>query len=766
MLHSIIRRGLMTMLMGLALCSLQSYAASRILFTTSLPVGSTITLSISADGAVTVQGLAGAILADGKPHAYTIESADVKLSGAITAITLSHQKLSALDIRQAKELAELRCDNNNLTELNIAYAKALQCLDCTYNQLERLDIPKASFLKELRLKGNYVKSLALAQCSDLEILDYSDNYYPTAVDLSKCTKLQQLDVAKNKIRSLDLTQNGALRALSCGDNQITSLDVAHLASLERLSVSNCSDLETLTLGEHPKLLFLDIYGTKVQSLDLAKYPLLEELSCAYAKLTSLDLSHSKQLRRLSCSKNPFKGLDVSHCPLLEELSCGDLEIASIDLSNNPKLTSLQMGHNNLSQIELSAQKELKRLYLFNNNITKLDLSAQTHLEELLCNNNLLTEITLATGAPLSKVEIYDNQIKEPQMAQIVAKLPNRTGLTRGLFKVINTPSQTEGNVCTKTLVDQALGKYWRVVDYADFADFGKGLDYRGSDAPELGEGMIKITFDKAGSTIQLTVGVLGEMQVTGTTEPVVSSKTPVSYTLEGTELLLRGDIYRLIVSGATIKGVELTKAQYLRELELHNYQPATIQLADLPHIVTLRLHDNQLTSIELSGTPLLNFLSCYGNKLTVEAGKKIIASLPTRLKEEKATILWLNSQGAGADNAFQEELLYLAHAQGWEMSDYLGGNSGDTGAPIGFPIANEPVFTSTVESTLQVSVELDMLHIATAPDTPIALYDMTGQLLLQTQSDADGLCEIPLASLTEGLYIVATPVEAVKCVIP
>ncbi len=766
MLHSIIRRGLMTMLMGLALCSLQSYAASRILFTTALPVGSTITLTISADGAVTVQGLAGAILADGKPHAYTIESADVKLSGAITAITLSHQKLSALDIRQAKELAELRCDNNNLTELNIAYAKALQRLDCTYNQLERLDIPKVSLLKELRLKGNYVKSLALAQCSDLEILDYSDNYYPTAVDLSKCTKLQQLDVAKNKIRSLDLTQNGALRALSCGDNQITSLDVAHLASLERLSVSNCSDLETLTLGEHSKLLFLDIYGTKVQNLDLAKYPLLEELSCAYAKLTSLDLSHSKQLRRLSCSKNPFRGLDVSHCPLLEELSCGDLEIAAIDLSNNPKLTSLQMGHNNLSQIDLSAQKELKRLYLFNNNIAKLDLSAQTHLEELLCNNNLLTEITLATGAPLSKVEIYDNQIKEPQMAQIVVKLPDRTGLTRGLFKVINTPSQTEGNVCTKTLVDQALGKYWRVVDYADFDDFGKGLDYRGSDAPELGEGMIKITFDKAGSTIQLTVGVLGEMQVTGTTEPVVSSKEPVSYTLEGTELLLRGDIYRLIVSEATIKGVELTKAQYLRELELHNYQPATIQLANLPHLVTLRLHDNQLTSIELSGTPLLNFLSCYGNKLTVEAGKKIIASLPKRLKEEKATILWLNSQGAGADNAFQEELLYLAHAQGWEMSDYLGGNSGDTGAPIGFPIANEPVFTSTVESALQVSVELDMLHIITAPDTLIALYDMTGQLLLQAWSDADGLCEIPLASLTEGLYIVATPVEAVKCVIP
>ena len=102
-----------------------------------------------------------------------------------------------------------------------------------------------------------------------------------------------------------------------------------------------------------------------------------------------------------------------------------------------------------------------------------------------------------------------------------------------------------------------------------------------------------------------------------------------------------------------------SKAQYLRELELHDYQPASIQLTDLPHLVMLRLHDNQLTEIQLSGMPLLNLLSCYGNKLTVEAGKKIIASLPKRLEEEKATILWLNSQGKGADNAFQEGLLYL-----------------------------------------------------------------------------------------------------------
>ena len=191
-----------------------------------------------------------------------------------------------------------------------------------------------------------------------------------------------------------------------------------------------------------------------------------------------------------------------------------------------------------------------------------------------------------------------------------------------------------------------------------------------------------------------------------------------------------------------------------------------IQLTDLPHLVTLRLHDNQLTDIQLSGTPLLNLLSCYGNKLTVEAGKKLIASLPKRLEEEKATILWLNSQGEGADNAFQEELLYLAHAQGWEMSDYLGGASGDTGAPIGFPIANHPVFAPTTESALQVRVALDMLHVTTVPDTPIAHYDMTGQLLLQTQSDADGLCDIPLVALTERLYIVATPVESVKCLIP
>ena len=246
---------------------------------------------------------------------------------------------------------------------------------------------------------------------------------------------------------------------------------------------------------------------------------------------------------------------------------------------------------------------------------------------------------------------------------------------------------------------------------------------------------VKLSFDKAGSTVQLTVGGLGLLESTGTTKPISNSKDPIFYTLEGNELTIRGDVYKLIVSGASIKAVELTKATYLRELELHDYQPATIQLADLPNLVSLRLHDNQLTSIQLSGMPLLNVLSCYGNKLTVDAGKKIIASLPKRLEEERATILWLNSKGEGADNAYQEALLHLAHAQGWEMSDYLGGANGDTGAPIGFPIANE-------------------------------LYDLSGQLQLQTVTDAEGLRELSLTACSAGLYIIATPSEAVKVLIP
>lgn len=765
MLHSIIRRGLMTMLMGLALCSLQSYAASRILFTTALPVGSTITLTLSADGAVTAQGLAGSILADGKAHAYTIESAEVKLSGAITAITLSHQKLSALDIRQAKELSELRCVDNNLTELNLSFAKGLQRLDCTFNQLEQLNIPKASALKELRLKGNYVKSLDLDQCPDLEILDYADNYYPAFIDLSKCPKLQQLDLAKNQFRSLDLSHNGALRSLSCGENEISSLDLAHLSSLERLSVANCSNLSKLTLGEHPKLRYLDLYGTGVRSLDFSKFPLLEELSCAYGQLASLDLSHNQNLRILSCAKNPFAGLDVSHCPLLEELSCGDLQIKSIDLSHNPKLVSLRIGHNNLSQIDLSAQKELKTLHLFYNNISKLDLSAQTHLEELLCNDNQLSSITLPASAPLRQLDIYDNQIKESQMAQIIAQLPNRTGQTRGLFKVVNSPSTLEGNVCTKALVEQALGKYWRVVDYADFADSGNGLDYRGSDAPEMGESVVKLTFDKAGSTVQLTVSGLGLLESTGTTKPITNVKDPITYTLEGNELTIHGDVYKLIVSGATIRSVELTKATYLRELELHDYQPTTITLADLPNLVSLRLHDNQLTSIQLSGTPLLNYISCYGNKLTVKAGKDVIASLPKRLEAERATILWLNSKGAGADNAFAKELQLLAQAKGWTMSDYLDGSKGDTGAPIEIPTFIHPI-VSVATHAVQIRLTADALQISAAPHTSIVLYDLSGQLQLQTETDAEGLRELPLTACPAGLYILATPSEAVKVLIP
>lgn len=765
MLQSIIRRGLMAMLMGLALCSLKSYAASRIKLSTERPVGTTITLSVSAEGVVSAKGLAGQLQTDGKAHRYVIEAQDIVLSGEITSITLSNQQITKLDVRQAEQLQALYCANNKLTELDLAYTPTLQTLDCTFNQLERLELPEQSALRVLKLRGNYVKSLATDRCPQLQTLDYSDNYYPTSVNLSKCPKLQHLNVAQNKLRALDLSSNPDLRTLLCERNEITSLDVAHLAALERLSVANNSALGELRMGEHAKLISLDIFATQVSSLDLAKLPQLEELYCAYCRLSSLDLSHSKQLRVLSCGKNGFKGLDVTPCPLLEELNCNDLEIETIDLSRNPKLTSLKINHNMLSTLDLSAQKNLKTLLLSNNSLKTLDLSAQTALEALISNENRLTSMTLPLDAPLALVEIYDNQIKDAEMMKIVDRLTDRSGQVRGTFKVINTLSQSEGNVCTMALVNKALGKHWRVVDYANFANFGDGIDYRGSDAPEMGKGIAKITFDQADTSITLLVETLGELQSSGTTTPIASSKEPLSYTLDGTVLTIRGDLYRLSISGASIKEIELSDCSYLRELALHDLRPATLALADLPALVSLDLHDNHLTAIELRGTPLLNQLSCYGNKLTVEAGKRIISSLPQRLMAEDANILWLDSKRTGEDNAFEQSLLDAAHAKGWEMSDYLGGEKDAVGTPLGFPLSNPSVVSSETQALLQVEMAESLLYVTSAPHTPVVLYDMSGQLVHQTETDAEGLCQIPTVSLTEALYIIATPAEVLKCAI-
>lgn len=757
------RQSQLKLLLALAFFSGISFgatAAGVITFKTTLPVGAEIAIAISAEGDVTAEGLDQAPIADGEVHYYRLQETEVTLSGDIILLRIEEQGVETLDPRKASKLQHLFCKGNLLSELDLRMNEMLESVDCGNNQLAKLFLPKENSIKRLDVQGNILADLALYNCPILEELNYANNYYPTMIDLSACPEMRTLKVDGNKLRQIDVSHNPLLECLTCDQNELTSIDVSSLSHLRELSLGSNFSLSSITFGNHPELRKLDLFSTGITTLELGGYPQLEELYCGYCKLTSLDVSKNKKLKVLSCGKNDFQGIDVSQNSLLEELTCNDLQIETLNLEANPHLKRLRANHNSIEHIDLSRQEALEHLRLSNNRLRELDLSKQIRLQELYCTNNRLETLELPSGTDLTVVELYGNSLPSNAFESIVDRLPDRNGLERGLFKVVDTKDTSEKNDCLSVSVEKAVAKYWRVIDYADFANGGKGIDYRGSDAPLLGEGKVAMVFSESNLEVSLVVEALGELQSEGTTTPVLNQEEPQKVTLSGKELELQGDIYRFYLENAPLVSLSLDKCRYLCELGLKGVKMDELALPMLPNLEYLDIADNSLKRISIHDAPLLRFFICYGNTLDLDEGKELVQSLPTVNAGETAILLWLDSKKiAEENNALDRELWDLAKSKGWTLYDYAGGEFGEEGTPIPQPEARK---TTTSKATLRIFPYEDWLHIEAAPEAEIYVYTLHGTILFSTRTDERGEADIPTSDLPSDMFILYSAGEAVK----
>ena len=76
----------------------------------------------------------------------------------------------------------------------------------------------------------------------------------TTLDVSKCTKLKQLYINKNKLTSIDVSNNVLLEILACSNNMLNSIELSKCVALTHL----------------------EIYGNKIISIDVSKNEFLDE----------------------------------------------------------------------------------------------------------------------------------------------------------------------------------------------------------------------------------------------------------------------------------------------------------------------------------------------------------------------------------------------------------------------------------------------------------------------------------------------------------
>lgn len=210
-----------------------------------------------------------------------------------------------------------------------------------------------------------------ARTTNLETLDISDNFI-TKIDLSHLVNLKKVSISCKNLSSLNLPASLKLTELAYWGKTKFPGNLADFPNLTRLSIRGVET--PLDLSKNSKLKDLDCSYNGLTRLDVSVLPDLEKLVCKGNKLVSLDLSRNPRLKELECSNNKLPELDVSVLSDLEKLKCKWNAITSLDLSQTTKLVELDCSDNKLTSLDISRCPAIKDVRLGFNNLTEFNFS--------------------------------------------------------------------------------------------------------------------------------------------------------------------------------------------------------------------------------------------------------------------------------------------------------------------------------------------------------------------------------------------------------
>lgn len=210
-----------------------------------------------------------------------------------------------------------------------------------------------------------------ARTTNLETLDISDNFI-TKIDLSHLVNLKKVSISCKNLSSLNLPASLKLTELAYWGKTKFPGNLADFPNLTRLSIRGVET--PLDLSKNSKLKDLDCSYNGLTRLDVSVLPDLEKLVCDGNELVSLDLSRNPRLKELECSNNKLPELDVSVLSDLEKLKCKWNAITSLDLSQTTKLVELDCSDNKLTSLDISCCPAIKDVRLDFNNLTEFNFS--------------------------------------------------------------------------------------------------------------------------------------------------------------------------------------------------------------------------------------------------------------------------------------------------------------------------------------------------------------------------------------------------------
>ena len=299
---------------------------------------------------------------------------------------------------------------------------------------------------------------------NLEILDLSKNNI-TEIDISEHYKLVDVDLSENSLSNIVIPNTKTLLSLTLGYNQLEDLQLPE--GLDNLVTLNVEDggapeepITQIDLSMLPNLKIFHASSNKLSSPNFENNTKLEEIHLYSSGVESIDLRGLNELQHLNLTGNndlrdiafdettKITYLGVGGCnisehmaqgrfsfsqfPLLEDidLTLNNLQEQDIDFSTNPLLHRATLIANQLSTIDFE-HDNLRVLIAHNNPLESVQFEGLPQLIELYIEETNLQEIDISSAENLHSLNISKN----PQLNSFIY---NETNTEFGYVDFSNT----------------------------------------------------------------------------------------------------------------------------------------------------------------------------------------------------------------------------------------------------------------------------------------------------------------------------------------
>ncbi|MDR0682600.1 MAG: hypothetical protein LBG15_12270 [Dysgonamonadaceae bacterium] len=422
--------------------------------------------------------------------------AGIDISKNVSLVTLhcSGNGLTALDVSNNTELTTLICSGNQLATLDVSKNTALETLDCTKNETlgkvflakdqtipnlsydeettvieypvsekKKVNIPDENFKAYMVAGFDTDKDGEISEEEALEIKEIRCNQreISSLEGIASCVNLETLVCNKNKLSSVDISENVQLKDFNCSENELGSLDVSKNIALTKLYCYSCN-LSLLDVKSNTALIEMNCHDNNLKMLDVSAITSLQKLYCQKNELTALDLHKNLAVNTLNVRNNStlksvyleknqvitnlymdtpptslvylnyISGIKdnvfmeylirtfdsdgdgkISEAESIEiiAIDCSELNISSLEgIAQFTNLTSLICSGNNLTSIDISSNPALVTFVCDGNDLERLNVSANRALVTLSCSGNRLTSLNVASNKELKTLICNDNKL--------------------------------------------------------------------------------------------------------------------------------------------------------------------------------------------------------------------------------------------------------------------------------------------------------------------------------------------------------------------